>query len=59
MYVWFVASNWNDTSVSVPSGTDRSKVVTKKPTPGPPDGRPWDRSRAVQLDVAKPGRCQP
>ena len=52
LYAWFVVSNWNDISVSVPSGTDRSNVVTKKPTPGPPEGRPSDRSRAVQLDVS-------
>ena len=58
-YVWFVVSDWNDMSVSVPSGTDRSNVVTKKPTPGPPEGSPSDRSRAVQLEVSKPGRCHP
>lgn len=48
-----------DIMTSDPVGTSRSKVVTKKPTPACPEGRPSLNSRLAHVDVSKPGRCQP
>jgi hypothetical protein len=50
--------NWKLSIASTPSGTARSNVVTKKPTPAP-FGRPWEGERLVQFEVENPGRCHP
>ena len=48
-----------DIIMSRPLGMSSLKVVTKKPTPATPLGKPEESGLESQSEVVNPGRCQP